>query len=298
MRVDLNEGSGAFGTTSSDREWANEEPMTTWPDTTAGRSASKESLSRLARAIETEVIPRLLQARRPLPAPVELVPAKPSHAEVEAFLQILIQAGEPEAVAAIDGLRERGVTVESLYLDLFSTTARRLGEMWEQDLCNFATITVALGRLQRLLRELSSAFGTEVGHPTNGRRALFVQPRDEQHSFGLSMVAEFFRRDGWDVIGGVGGAVTSPQEKVRDEWVDIIGFSVGSDGRLPWLSETIVAVRAASRNLSLVVLVGGPPFVAHPEWAVQVGADGTARDGKEAPLVAEKLLGRSRLLKR
>lgn len=295
MQGDPNRGSSSPGMTPPDREWANEEPNSTWPDTAAGRSASKERLARLARTIETDVIPRLVQAHRPLAANPQPGSATPSRTEVDAFVQLIVQAGEAEAIASIEHLRERGVAVESLYLDLFGPTARRLGEMWEEDICDFSTVTVALGRLQRLLRELSAAFGTEVGHPANGRRALFVQPRDEQHSFGLSMVAEFFRRDGWDVIGGVGGAVTSPQAKVRDEWVDIIGFSVGSNGRLPWLRETIVAVRAASRNLALGVLVGGPPFVAHPEWAVEVGADGTARNGKEAPLVAEGLLGRSRL---
>ena len=278
-------------------EWANEETAAFWPDTTAGHAAAKDRLARLARTIETDVIPRLVQAHRPGAANPEPGTAVAAKADVDAFVQLIIHASEAAAVLTIDGLRERGVAVESIYLDLFGPTARRLGEMWEDDSCDFSTVTVALGRLQRLLRELSPAFGTEVEHPANGRRALFVQPRDEQHSFGLSMVAEFFRRDGWDVIGGVGGAVASPQALVREEWVDLVGFSVGSDGRLPWLRETIAAVRAASRNPTLGVLVGGPPFVAHPEWATECGADGTARNGKEAPLVAERLLSRARLRK-
>jgi methanogenic corrinoid protein MtbC1 len=169
--------------------------------------------------------------------------------------------------------------------------------MWDEDLCDFSTVTVALGRLQRLMREWSPAFGDEVDHPPHGRRALFVQPRDEQHSFGLSMVAEFFRRDGWDVLGGVGGAVTDPSAKVRDEWVDIIGFSVGSDSRIPWLKETIRAARAAARNPDLVVLVGGPPFALRPELADEVGADGTARDGREAPHLAERLMAPAGVLR-
>ena len=45
-------------------------------------------------------------------------------------------------------LRERGVSVESLYLDLFGPIARRLGEMWEDDACDFSTVTVALGEMR------------------------------------------------------------------------------------------------------------------------------------------------------
>lgn len=281
-----------------DREWANEEVPAGGDDAPARRNAAKHRLARLARTIETDVIPRLVQAHRSGAANPQPGTAAPQQTDVDKFLQQIVLGSEPETLALIEGLRERGVSVESLYIDLFGPVARRLGEMWEDDACDFSTVTVALGRLQRLLRELSPAFGTEIEHPANGRRALFVQPRDEQHSFGLSMVAEFFRRDGWDVIGGVGGAVASPVAMVRDEWVDVIGFSIGSDLRLPWLQETIAAVRLASRNTSLGVLVGGPPFVAQPELAVQLGADGTARNGKEAPLVAERLLGNARLRKK
>jgi methanogenic corrinoid protein MtbC1 len=248
----------------------------------------------LARAIETDVIPRLVQAHRPQPgqpgeAAADLV-TPVSAAEVERFVAHTLHDDEAAIAACVAQLRQRGVCVEALYLDLLGPAARQLGHMWEEDLCDFSTVTVALGRLQRLMREWSPAFGDEVDHPPHGRRALFVQPRDEQHSFGLSMVAEFFRRDGWDVLGGVGGAVTDPAAKVRDEWVDIIGFSVGSDGRIPWLKATIRAARAAARNPDLVVLVGGPPFTLHPELADEVGADGTARDGREAPLLAERLM--------
>jgi methanogenic corrinoid protein MtbC1 len=192
--------------------------------------------------------------------------------------------------AAVDARRRAGVSVESLYLDLFAPAARRLGEMWCDDSCDFSTVTVALGRLQRLLRELSPAFGTEVEHPANGRRAFFAQPVDEQHSFGLSMVAEFFRREGWDVFGVVGGAVEDPAVRVRREWADVVGLSVGSERRLDWLRRCIVEIRSASRNPDVVVMVGGPIFTLHPDWAGSVGADATARDAKDAPRVASRLL--------
>ena len=298
MQGDQNRSSASAAADDRDREWANEEAPAEGAEGLTGREAAKHRLARLARTIESDVIPRLVLAHRYGAANPQPGSAAPQPADVDGFLEQIVLGREPETLALIDGLRERGVSVESLYIDLFGPIARRLGEMWEDDACDFSTVTVALGRLQRLLRELSPAFGTEVEHPANGRRALFVQPRDEQHSFGLSMVAEFFRRGGWDVIGGVGGAVASPVAVVREEWVDVIGFSVGSDMRLPWLQETIAAVRAASRNSALGVLVGGPPFVARPELAEQLGADGTARNGKEAPLVAERLLGNYRLRKK
>jgi MerR family transcriptional regulator, light-induced transcriptional regulator len=294
MQSDATGGGSASGRRPSQTEWANDERDTAWPEADGGAKAAKQRLVHLARTIESDVIPRLVQAHRAPAANSGPTPtgALPTAAELDSFVQQIVSDAEAEVAHTLDTLRARGVSVEALYLHLFGPTARRLGEMWEDDSCDFSTVTIALGRLQRLLRELSPAFGSEVEHPPNGRRALFVQPRDEQHSFGLSMVAEFFRRDGWDVIGGIGGAVADPAAIVRSEWVDVVGFSVGTDGRFPWLRDTIQAVRAASRNPGLHVLVGGPPFAARPERVSEVGSDGTAQDGKDAPRVAEVLLGR------
>jgi methanogenic corrinoid protein MtbC1 len=209
---------------------------------------------------------------------------------VAGFVALIAGENDLDVQAAVDAKRRAGLSVESLYLDLFAPAARLLGEMWSEDECDFSTVTVALGRLQRLLRELSPAFGTEIEYPANGRRALFAQAPDEQHSFGLSMVAEFFRRQGWDVFGVVGCGIENPADRVRKEWADVVGLSIGSERWLGWLQQCITQVRTASRNPALVVMVGGPLFNLHPEWVASVGADATARDARDAPQVAMRLL--------
>lgn len=255
-------------------------------------NVAKSHLAHLARAIEVDVIPRLVQAYRSTAAGnAEVAVVVPqTAAEVAAFVKLIIGDNEADTHAAIDAKRRGGVSVEALYLDLFAPAARALGDMWLDDECDFSTVTVALGRLQRLLRELSPAFGTEIEYPANGRRALFAQPPEEQHSFGLSMVAEFFRREGWDVVGVVGGATEDPAVRVSKEWADVVGFSIGSEARLDWLRARIVAVRAASRNPDVIILVGGPLFIENPGWVAGVGADSTAQDAKDAPRLAARLL--------
>jgi methanogenic corrinoid protein MtbC1 len=269
--------------------WVQTRGDVVWTGPDPASVAARERLSRLARTIESDVIPRLVQAHRSADA-VRATAPRPTAHDVQAFVADIVAENENAVAATLDRMRTRGLPVETLYLDLLAPAARQLGEMWDDDQCDFATVTVALGRLQCLLRELSPAFGTEVAHPPNGRRALFAQPRDEQHSFGLSMVAEFFRRDGWEVVGGVGGAVDDPGARTRQEWVDVVGFSIGSELRLEWLRTRISAVRESSRNRHIVVLCGGPIFTLHPQWLTHVGADATALDGREAPNVADRLL--------
>jgi len=268
-------------------------PVQAFSSLVARNNAAKERLAHLARTIEADVIPRLVQAHRYTAAAANTTPATlpmQSAQQVAEFVDLIIGDSEARMHAAVDDKRQGGMSVEALYLDLFAPAARRLGDMWLEDECDFSTVTVALGRLQRLLRELSPSFGTEVEYPANGRRVLFAQPADEQHSFGLSMVAEFFRREGWDVVGVVGGSADDPGLRLRREWADVVGFSIGSEGRLEWLRRRIAEVRAASRNPDLIIMVGGPIFVINPAWVAEVGADATARDARDAPRMAARLL--------
>lgn len=257
------------------------------------RQATEDRLTRLVKTLEEEIIPRLVQAHRAIPPeaqPLRVAGRTPSASDVSSFVKLVLGRDDAPMFAHVRSLNAGGVSIEAIYLDLLAPTAQRLGEMWEEDSADFTEVTVGIGRLQQVLRELSPAFGLEVEHPLEGRRALLVPAPGEQHTFGLSMVAEFFRRAGWDVAGGAGGSRTNAAEMVQREWFDMIGFSVGSEARLDWLRTGISAVRELSRNRSIAVLVGGPIFKLHPEYVVQVGADATAVDGLQAPVVAAGLL--------
>lgn len=254
--------------------------------------SSQERLARIVRTIEADIIPRLVRAHRSpdVEATEADLPARLDDDLVRRFVSLVLHDAEGGAIQVIAGLRDAGVSVEAIYLELLAPAARDLGRMWEEDLVLFSDVTVAVGRLQRLMRWLSPAFGIEVDHPPDGRRALLLPAPGEQHTFGLSMVAEFFRRSGWDVVCELDARTLDPVSLVRNEWFDVIGISAGVDSRLDWLKSGIAAVRHASRNRAIGVMVGGQIFAVDPSRATAVGADATAADGREAPTLAEHLL--------
>ena len=253
--------------------------------------SARERMARIVRTIEQDIIPRLLQAHSaPETRPAAPALSQPTTDDVRAFVQLMLDADDSGWEVMTDRLQGRGVALEDIYLGLLAPASQELGRLWEEDRCSFTDVTVAVGRLQRVLRSLSPAFGHEVDHPQEGRRVLLLPAPGEQHTFGLSIVAEFFRRAGWEVVGDSEARAADPAALVRSEWFDVIGISVGSEARLDWLASGIAAVRNASRNRAISVLVGGPSFAADPSRVRLVGADGTASDGRQAPIMAEQLL--------
>ncbi len=246
----------------------------------------------LLQTIESEIIPRLVLSRRAVgnaPAAVTGLAWAPDESMVAELADLVVAQDVGAAATRIEALRGRGIPIETLYLELLAPTARYLGELWEADLCDFTAVTLGCSRLQQLLHELSPAFFREIEHHEHRRRVLLSPVPGEQHTFGLYMVAEFFRRAGWDVWSGCMPA-RELAELVSKEPFTLVGFSLSADSRLDALASSIRAVRRASCNRGIGVLVGGPVFVGHPELVSLVGADATALDGRQATQQAQNTL--------
>ena len=253
----------------------------------AGGDAQRQML--LKRTVETEIIPRLLLARRvALPVLREVLPDQAEH--VQSLVGLVLAQDLGIAETYVDGLREAGRLPEQLYLDLLAPAARQLGDMWLEDKCDFTEVTVGLWRLGQVLRGLSPSFLGNAELMVAGPRALLVPIPGEQHTFGLAMVVDFFRRAGWSVWSGAVSNAAELAGLVRGQPFALIGFSVACSDRMEQVASAIRTVRRATCNHNAGVMVGGPAFVANPDLAAAVGADATAIDGAQAVQQASTLL--------
>lgn len=246
----------------------------------------------LVRAIEGEIVPRLLLARRaavPAATPANAPEIEARDAEELARLLLVHEVDVPFAYA--ESIRYRGATTRDLYIKLLAPAARRLGEMWEQDECDFMQVTLGLGRLHQLLQRVGQV---EPGSPAlesrgNGRRALLATAPGESHSFGVVMVSHFFRHNGWEVFNEFPETVDDLAQYVRSRSFALVGISAGSEARLDVLAAAVRAVRRHSQNRQVGIMVGGSIFSGHPDWVARVGADATAEDGEQAARLAESV---------
>jgi methanogenic corrinoid protein MtbC1 len=255
----------------------------------------------LAKAVEYEIIPRLMLAHRyPHECAAEMpVVQQVAPEDVLEFARLVLHEDDAALERSVVALRGRGIPVQAIFLDLLAPVARHLGELWERDLCDFTEVTVGLGRLQQVLRDNSADFAqpAAVNDAPPGRRILLVPCPGEQHTFGLSLVAEFFHRAGWEVATNFGATEVSPAALVKQDWYDVVGFSLGSETSLTRLSECMLEVRKASLNQGVPIIAGGPVFALHPEYATQISADAIITDGSAAPEIADKLASKASLLR-
>jgi MerR family transcriptional regulator, light-induced transcriptional regulator len=256
--------------------------------------ADMDESQSLARTIESEIIPRLMLMHR-LPKEREDAPPReplvPTAADVEALTRLSIATDPAAALAFVRSVEARGVTAETVCLELLTPAARRLGWMWEEDLCDFTDVTIGLSHLHRLLHEINPGFRNDNVKPTHGRRAIIAPVGDEQHTFGLAMVVEFFRQAGWNVWGWPLAVSSDVLRLVKNGHFDMVGLSVSCDTNLVRLKTEVAAIRAASQNVDIKVLVGGRVFVEKPELVAEVGADATASHAAAAVTVAERHVG-------
>ena len=260
-------------------------------------ATTSPALGALLRAFEANVIPSLLKTTRDRPLAVSAgsvvgAPSPVKNADVARVASAALEA-DPSAIhSQILGLRARGLSLERLFLELLAPAARTLGVRWEQDEIDFVAVTSALSRIHQVVRELAAVIPARaLRHARSGAPRILLAPTPgEQHNLGVLMVAEFFRREGWEVTDFASATLETLIVAVERTAFDLIGLSLGGEVRLNALVSTIEALRTASKNPDVGVMVGGAIFALQPDLARRVPADAVAADAASAVRLAEALM--------
>ncbi|MDZ7824086.1 MAG: hypothetical protein U5K75_08640 [Ahrensia sp.] len=88
-----------------------------------------------------------------------------------------------------------------LKVEFLQIVAKSLGDDWNDDSRSFLDVTIAMSRLQILLRKLCQLELATADHRNLGS-AIIVVPPGESHQFGQCIVEELFSTRGW--AAGIG----------------------------------------------------------------------------------------------
>lgn len=248
--------------------------------------------SQLAQMVSDTVIPQLLRLHDeivPEAPPVDAVIAAlaPDRADISGLADIVLGDDLEAAVRYVIVLRERGLSMETLFIELLEPTARHLGEMWDNDACDFIDVTLGVARLQKLLAAFNN---THTSDALDMRRTvLMAMTPGDQHFFGVTMVERFLEASGWKVHTETAASAEEIADAARTRWFAVAGLTAGSTQMIDSLAETIGLIRKRSQNPHIGIMVGGPLFSEDPSLVATVGADATAPSAPTAVLVAQKL---------
>ncbi|MFN6934894.1 MAG: B12-binding domain-containing protein [Tsuneonella sp.] len=210
--------------------------------------------------------------------------------DVEAFTALTLSSEADTLLDFVDNCLATGSSVEAIYIELLAPSARRLGEFWENDSGDFVEVTMALWRIQQIVRELALRVPPPVRACHGQRSALFSTMPGEQHSLGTLMIAECFQRAGWDTEVLIEPSRSELTGRAANRRYDLVGLTLTNDCPSGTIIGLIKSIRSASSNPGTCIMIGGRFVNANPHLADEVGADGYASDAAKAVLMADQLV--------
>ncbi len=243
--------------------------------------------TRLSNVIAEEILPRLSNFHHGI-LDRQATVAAPAASEIEEFGALAMRPDAGAASIYFEKMRAKGHSLDTLFLHFLQPTARHLGELWDQDRCDFIDVTIGVAHLQEIL----SVFGSQEDAPVRDahHRTLLIATPGEKHLFGLDMVAKFMRGAGWEVHFDPGSSLADCADTASREWFGVAGVTLNSDVDADAAAAVIKTVRRVSANRSIRIMVGGSAIVKEPELVLRIGADAAALDAPTAVILAKKLL--------
>jgi methylmalonyl-CoA mutase cobalamin-binding domain/chain len=256
------------------------------------RRLDEECKESILTVIEKQIIPRLLNVQQFFSVKPEVLARTESFSgvlEFKAFTQCCMDGNTQEANRIVNALMADGLPAERVFLELVTPAARELGLWWEQDLCDFTQVTCGLAIMHQMIYRLG--YESPAGSRIEGEveRVMLACAPGSQHFLGLTIVADFFRKAGAEVVLEISSTESELERAVANEWFDVLGISVALEAQLETLPSLIQHLRACSGNPQVKIVLGGPIFLIKALSPQALGADAIFTDASDAVSALKRL---------
>ncbi len=176
---------------------------------------------------------------------------------LEDFCNTLLGYDADAALSFLADRRAEGCDLETIYVGYIAAAARELGARWEDDRVSLFDVTVGTGHLYALMRALraeNEAFAPDLDVQ---RYALFATVPGEDHAIGITIAADLFRAEGWEIELQTGTDHASLVAQAEFSKPPVIGLSLTTERRLDALVRLVVALRLVLPRSIIGVATGG-----------------------------------------
>ena len=253
------------------------------------REESSRRLDPQGAAETTRIIDSGIAALREEGTPHEDDSGEAYPGERSVYLQAAL-AGERHAALniALEALRA-GESVIDIYQNMLQPAQYEIGRLWESNTITVAREHAATAVTQYVIARLYEHFPAPTKKLGN---ALITGVRNEFHQLGANMIADVLESDGWNVrFLGTQLPHRDILTAVDEHEAHVVGISVALVSHLDAAGELIEALRARRGN-DVRIIVGGAAFRFDDNAWRDLGADGVARDLREARELVRRLTSR------
>jgi hypothetical protein len=118
----------------------------------------------------------------------------------DSFVALITRDGPQKTEQYIAELLNLGMGVDSIVLELIPRIARKLGDQWISDSLSFTEVTIATGRLQKLIYSLDHLFQETRTHAATAHTILVSAAPGSHHTLGPLILSNYFTWAGCNVL--------------------------------------------------------------------------------------------------
>jgi MerR family transcriptional regulator, light-induced transcriptional regulator len=205
------------------------------------------------------------------------------------YLDLLLSGNRQVALQLIEDALRTGMSLGEIWLKVFQESQYEIGRRWQANKLSIAQEHYCTAATQLIMSKLSNRL---FAGSRNGRSIVSACACGELHEIGLRIVTDFFEIEGWDTYNlGANVPPSSLAEFVEQYRPDVVGLSASMQFHFGSIREMIAALRAATVDNPVSILLGGRAFNGAPDLWREFGAEACACDAEDAVKTANRLVG-------
>ncbi len=217
-----------------------------------------------------------------------LDPAAPLAEVARGYLAHLLGGRRrPAAALVVDALRD-GAALVDVYLHVFQRTQQEIGRLWHLGEVSIAQEHFCTAATQVVMAQMQSGV---FASPRNGSTMVAACIVGNMHEVGLRIISDLYELDGWDTTYlGANTPAAAVKEMLAELRPDVVAVSAALPSHVRPIRDLIAMIRADLRCEATRIIVGGRAFNEDERIWLQIGADGHARDAREALDLGNRLV--------
>ena len=187
-------------------------------------------------------------------------------------------SGKKDAFAdLLRELKRARVSAAALADIYIPEAARRMGEAWQDDQMSWLDVSIGVGRMQSLLREIGTAWAADQAGDTGHGTVLLIVPDREQHTLGPMVAMGQLRRFGVSVCLRIAPSHNELRSLMAARQFDGVLISIATKDKLDSVAKTVQFIKASAAK-PMPIVVGGAVTSKVEDIVACTGADLASND--------------------